>query len=223
MEAAPAQETTVLIVEDQTAIREMLTTYISALPGFRVVGNAGTAAAAQPLLEHFQPNVVVLDWMLQNGSGLEVLRMLQPPKPKVLIFSAVTNHLAVRQAFAHGALGYVEKYAAFEEFAAALRTVAQGKVFVGPAVASAVGRIVSRVEEAAAGLELSPRECDILRLVAEGLSSKEIATTLGISVRTVENHRANITRRTGLGGVAQLTLHAVSLGLVDVKPAVAKN
>lgn len=211
-----------LIVEDQTAIREMLSTYIGALPGFRVIGNAGNAAAAEPLLEQHRPNVVVLDWMLQNGSGLEVLRMLKAPKPNVLVFSAVTNHLAVRQAFAHGALGYVEKFASFDEFSAALRAVAQGKVFVGPAVAAAVGRIVSRLEDVSPGSELSPRECDILRLVAEGLSSKEISTALKISVRTVENHRANITRRTGLGGVAQLTLHAVSLGLVDVKPAVAK-
>ena len=91
-----------------------------------------------------------------------------------------------------------------------------GQTYLGPAIARGVRRLVSNPESAALASDLSPREREVLRLLAEGLSSKEIAESLGLSVRTVENHRANITRRTGLRSVAQLTLHAVRLGLVEV-------
>lgn len=208
--------TGVLIVEDQTAIRQMLATFIGAMAGFTVVGQAATPAEALRVAEETKPRVVVLDWMLLNGLGLEFLRSVRiDPPPHVLVFSANTTELAVREALTAGARGYLEKTASFEEFTGALATIARGEMYLGPAVARSVQRIVGNRTGNASEPRLTPREQDVLRHLAEGMSSKEIADRLNLSVRTVENHRANIVRRTGLRSVAQLTLHAVRLGLVE--------
>lgn len=209
-------KTTVLIIEDQTAIRHMLSTFIAAMPAFAVVGEAGDVDEALRVAESSKPQVVVLDWMLLGGLGLDFLRRVRvDPPPRVLVFSANTTELAVREALAAGATGYIEKTASFAEFTTALQAVATGRTYLGPAIARAVQRIVSNPERIEAKIELSARERDVLRYLAEGMSSKEIAELLGLSVRTVENHRASITRRTGLRSVAQLTLHAVRLGLIE--------
>lgn len=209
-------DTGVLIVEDQTAIGQMLATFISAMPGFTTVGQANNVDEALQLTQDRKPRIVVLDWMLTGGTGLDYLRQLRSdPKPAVLVFSANTTQMAVREALAAGAQGYIEKTASFSEFTQALQAIAAGKTFLGPAIAREVQRIVSNPDQTTSDLEISVRERDVLRYVAQGLSSKEIADVLGLSTRTVENHRASISRRTGLRSVAQLTLHAVRLGLVE--------
>ncbi|MCX6953245.1 MAG: response regulator transcription factor [Verrucomicrobia bacterium] len=209
-----------MIVEDQTAIRHMLSAFVAAMPGFAVVGEAGDVPEALKIAEQTRPRVVVLDWMLLGGVGLDFLRAVRlDPPPHVLVFSANTTELAVREALAAGAQGYIEKTASFTEFTQALKAVAEGRTYLGPEVSKTVQRIVTNPEKAEVNPELSVRERDVLRFVAEGLSSKEIAECLGLSVRTVENHRASITRRTGLRSVAQLTLHAVRLGLIPMPTA----
>lgn len=205
-----------MVVEDQTAIRQMLAAFVAAMPGFIVVGEAGSVDEALRVAEATKPRVVVLDWMLLGGLGLEFLQSVRvDPPPFVLVFSANTTELAIREALAAGAKGYLEKTASFSEFTAALKTVAAGQTYLGPAISRSMQRFAADPKRAESSRELTARERDILRYVAEGLSSKEIADHLSLSVRTVENHRANITRRTGLKSVAQLTLHAVRLGLVE--------
>ncbi len=217
---APARHT-VMVVEDQTAIRQMLVAFVAAMPGFEVVGEAGTVAEALLVAQEKQPQVVVLDWMLPDGLGSNVLRLVrQDPPPQVLIFSANTTDLAVREALAAGARGYIEKTASFGEFTSALEAIAAGRTYLGPAIAHSVQRIARSPERIERRIDLSGREREVLRLMAEGLPSKAIAVRLALSVRTVENHRASITRRTGLRSIAQLTLHAVRLGLVE-PPAAA--
>lgn len=212
----PPEKIGVMIVEDQTAIRHMLAAFIAAMPAFTVVGEAGDITEALAVAESCRPRVVVLDWMLLDGVGLEFLRAVRiDPPPHVLVFSANTTELAVREALAAGAKGYIEKTASFSEFTTALSAVARASTYLGPAVSQAVRRIGLKPERMVATSELSARERDVLRFVAEGMSSKEIAERLGRSVRTIENHRANIMRRTGLKSVAQLVLYAVRLGLID--------
>ncbi|HVU36299.1 MAG TPA: response regulator transcription factor [Opitutaceae bacterium] len=207
----------VMVVEDQTAIREMLVAYIGATSGFTVVGEAGSVAEALRVSDACRPDVVVLDWMLLGGMGLDFLRQVRTDPPaRVLVFSANTTELAVREALSAGASGYVEKTASFTEFKAALSAVASGQTYLGPALAGTVQRIAGDPERLRLHTELSARERDVLRGMAAGQSSKEIAAELGLSVRTVENHRASIVRRTGLRSIAQLTLHAVRLGLVEL-------
>lgn len=212
----------IMIVEDQTAIRQMLTAFVAAMPEFTVVGEAGDTEEALRVAEATKPRVVVLDWMLLGGLGLDFLRNVRiDPPPHVLVFSANTTDLAVREALASGARGYLEKTASFSEFTAALQAIASGRTYLGPMIARNVRRIVSNPEKLSGPSDISVRERDVLRFIAEGLSSKEIAERLGLSVRTVENHRASITRRTGLRSVAQLTLHAVRLGLIEAPATMA--
>lgn len=203
-----------MVIEDQTAIGQMLATFLGTMPNVVVVGECGSVDEALQVAERTRPRVIILDWMLGGGIGLDFLRAVRiDPPPRVLVFSANTTELAIREALAAGACGYIEKTASFTEFTTAVNTIIAGQTYFGPAVTRIVQRMVTNPVNST---ELSPRERDVLRLVAEGLSSKEIADKLGLSVRTVENHRGNIARRTGLRSVAQLTLHAARLGLIEV-------
>jgi DNA-binding NarL/FixJ family response regulator len=207
----------VMIVEDQTAIRELLAHYLSACPGFTVVAEASTADEALRLAELHRPRVVVLDWVLPNGTGLkflrEGLRGLQPPR--VLVFSGNTTDLAVREALSNGAKGYLEKTAKFAEFTEALGAVAEGRVYLSPEIARAVHRMACHPESSDFRTTLTERELMVLRCLAEGMTSKVIAAKLAISVRTVGNHRLRIAQKTGLSSIAQMTLHAARLGLLS--------
>jgi DNA-binding NarL/FixJ family response regulator len=206
-----------MLVEDQTAIRDMLSAFVGAMPGFAVVGHAGDIPEALSVVEKCRPRVVVLDWMLLGGVGLDFLRQIAiEPPPNVLVFSANTTELAIREALSAGAKGYIEKTASFSDFTLALKAVSEGRTYLGPLVSKTVRRLISSPERVTATVEITARERDVLRYVAEGMSSKEISERLGLSVRTVENHRASITRRTGLKSIAQLTLHAVRLGLISM-------
>ncbi|HEY0966249.1 MAG TPA: response regulator transcription factor [Opitutaceae bacterium] len=172
----------VLLVEDQTAIRQMLASFVAALPGFAVIGEAKDCQQALARIRELRPQVVVLDWMLPDGTGQEVLGAMrdQKPAPEVLVFSANTTELAVRTALSLGARGYIEKTASFDDFTAALRQVASGQVFLGTAVSAVVHRLVRNPQAAACSVELSPRENDILRHVA-GLRLANCAGTLAAS------------------------------------------
>ena len=216
--SSPTSKVSVFLVEDQTAIRQLLASFVGALPGFAVVGEAKDCQEALAGIDAVRPQVVILDWMLPDGTGQGVLTALRSsmPAPQVLVFSANTTELSISTALSLGARGYIEKTASLEDFTTALRQVAAGQVHLGAVVSAVVHRLVRNPQATARGFELSPRENDILRHVAEGLSSKEIANRLGLSVRTVDNHRAAVGRKTGLHSVAQLTLHAYELGLVSL-------
>jgi DNA-binding NarL/FixJ family response regulator len=208
----------VMIVEDQTAMREMLALVVAHLPGFEMVAETGEVGEALRLVRERQPRIVVLDWLLQGGgTGLDFLRGLKdcPQPAKVLVFSATATEYVVREALTHGAKGFIEKSASVADFTVALRVVADGGVHFGPTVSETMQRLVRRPDRDEQNTVLTPRECEVLRHIAEGLGSREIAARLGLSVRTVDNHRANITDKTGLHSIAQLTLYAVQLGLIS--------
>lgn len=217
--AASAQPTTasVMIVEDETAIRQMLARFLAGTPRFSVVAEAADATEAVRLGREHQPQIVILDWIMPGGSGLKFLRegLAGPRPPRVLVFSGNTTDHAVRDAFNFGAKGFLEKGASFAEFTAAMEAMADGRVYMSSEVVRAVHRMSCRPEKAAAATNLTVREREVLVGLAEGKTSKEIASDLGVSLRTVGNVRTRITQKTGIGSIAQLTLHAVALGLVD--------
>jgi len=216
----PDTPVSVMIVEDQTAIRQLLARYISSTPGYQVVAEASDIDEALRLAAQHHPKIVVLDWMLPSGTGLKFLRegLGGAEPPRVLIFSGNTSDAAVREALSNGAKGYLEKCAEFGEFNEAMRAMTEGRVYLSADIAEAVHRMSCHPEPGEFKAELSDRELEVLRAVAEGHSSKEIAERLGISIRTVGTHRARITQKTGLGSIAQLTMHAVRLGLMDEAP-----
>lgn len=209
--------TKVVIVDDHAAIIGMMTQVVESLPGFKVVGSALDAAAALTLCRNQPVDIVILDLVLPGASGLSLLTDLTVVRPqvRVLIFTGNLNAAAMRVALVGGVLGVVEKMATLDTFRAALQSVAAGQTYFGPLAGELIKGLVTRNNSAASGMpELTKREKTVLCHVAQGLSSKEIADKLGVSVHTVINHRSNLMKKTGLRRVAQLSLFAVQSGLI---------
>jgi DNA-binding NarL/FixJ family response regulator len=215
--SAAADPVRVMIVDDHASVRQLLSFYLTKDTGFSIVAEAADTDEALRLGALHRPQVVVLDWMLRGGTGLKYLRegLSGENPPRVLVFSSDTSDGAVRDALNNGAKGYLEKTAALSEFTAAITAVAEGRVYLSAEIEQAVHRMSCQPQTMEVTSELSDREVEVLKLVAEGMSSKDIATLLGISVRTVGSHRARISQKTGLTSIAQFTLHAVRLGLTQ--------
>jgi len=216
MRSAPASRR-VVIVEDQTAIVELMKAAIEAAPGYRVIGQAGDIDAARELCSRERPGLVVLDLALPSGSGLSLLGELRAvcPRARVIIFSANLRPGTIRAAMLAGAHGLVEKTAPLRELHEALQAVAEGQVYYSRFASEAIRQIVHGGPRGRNRLvRLTDREKSVLRAVAEGLSGKEISARLGISRHTVAGCRARLSRKSGLRGAARLARLAVQLGLV---------
>jgi DNA-binding NarL/FixJ family response regulator len=215
--------TKVVIVDDHAAIIGMMTQVVESLDGFKVVGSALDAESTMSVCREQTPDIVILDLVLPDVSGLSLLNELNAirPKPRILIFTGSLNPSAMRGALAAGVLGVVEKMASLEIFRAALKSVAEGQTYFGPLAGDIIKGLVSRnAGTKTVTVELTKRETTVLQYVAQGLSSRQIADKLGLSVHTVINHRSNLMKKTGLHRVAQLSLYAVQTGLVGETAAV---
>ena len=208
-----------VIVEDQTAIREMLVEILRTDPNYQLVGESGDGQAAYALCLEKQPDVIVLDAKLPGLNGVDLLRRLtkQLRNLRVLVFSGHENPMLVREMLEAGAHGFVEKTAGLLEFKKGLETVASGGTYFGPAVAALLRNVVANPSASASSDFLTDREREILQLVAESHSTKEIAAKLNISVKTVDNHRTNLMRKLNLHDVASLTRYALEIGLIEPK------
>lgn len=197
--------TKVLLVDDHPLVREGLRARLSGVAGIEVVGEAGDAAQAFEQVDRLRPDLVLMDVGMKQVNGIELTTRLRERHPtlRVLMLSMYDNPEYVHRALAAGARGYVLKEAPSEEIVAAILAVAEGRNFLGSGLAATAGR-----PDESRPL-LSARETEILRCLADGLASRQIAETLGMSVRTVETHRHNIRRKLGLAGQAELIKYAV--------------
>jgi two-component system response regulator NreC len=207
----------VLIVDDHAVVRAGLKLLLEAEDDLDPVGEAGTARDAVFQARTLKPDVILLDVVMPDQSGLDVLPKLihEQPETKVLILSMQDDPQYVRQAFAAGASGYVLKEAADTEVVAAIREVARGGRYVNPELGA---RLVFAETEAVRRAEadpLSDREREVLRLLALGHTNQEIAKQLYISVRTAETHRAHIMQKLQLRSRAELVRHALAQGLLE--------
>ncbi|HEY1791681.1 MAG TPA: response regulator transcription factor [Opitutaceae bacterium] len=204
-----------VLIEDQTAIREMLAEVLALDANYTLVGQSGDGHAALELCLSLKPDVLVLDARLPGLNGADILKRLAKKLPllRVLVFSGSENPVVVRQMLEAGAHGFVEKTAGFSEFKKGLATIAAGGTYFGPAIADIVRSVVANPESGGSPDFLTDREREILQLVAEGHSTKEIAQKLGISSKTVDNHRTNLMRKLNIHDVASLTRHALEHGL----------
>ena len=152
---------------------------------------------------------------------MDLLRRLgkRLPNLRVLAFSGYENPVLVREMIEAGAHGFVEKTAGLFEFKKGLETVANGGTYFGPAVAALLRDVVANPDASSASDFLTDREREILQLVAESHSTREIAAKLGISIKTVDNHRTNLMRKLNLHDVASLTRYALEVGLIEQKKA----
>lgn len=208
-----------VIIEDQTAIREMLAEILRHDSNYELVGEAGDGQAAVTLCLEAKPDVAVLDAKLPGLNGVDILRRVAKKLPdmRVLVFSGHENPVLVREMLEAGAHGFVEKTAGLFEFKKGLETIAGGGTYFGPAVAALLRNVVANPASAGAADLLTDREREILQLVAESHSTKEIAAKLIISVKTVDNHRTNLMRKLNLHDVASLTRYALDVGLIEPK------
>ncbi len=208
-----------LIADDHTLVRAGLSKLIGALPGMEVAGEAGDGLALIALVAQTQPDLVLMDIAMPGLNGLDACAQLtrEHPAVKVLILSMHQNEEYVRQALRHGAKAYLLKDAAPQELEQALQAVLRGDTYLSPAVSKGVMHdYVQRLrQEDQPGAVLTPRQREVLQLVAEGLSTKEIARRLDLSVKTVESHRSALMRQLDVHEVAGLVRYAVRTGLVS--------
>ena len=209
----------VLIVDDHAVVRSGLRLLLDAEEDIEPVGEAGNARDAVFQARVVKPDVILLDIVMPEQTGLEVLPQLKHENPdaNVLVLSMQDEPRYVREAFAAGASGYVLKEAADAEVVAAVREVAGGGRYVNPELGA---RLVAADAEAARRAEedpLSDREREVLRLLALGHTNQEIAKQLYISVRTAETHRAHIMQKLRLQTRADLVAYALERGLLEAE------
>ena len=202
----------VLLVDDHTLVRRGFRRILEDEADIKVVGEAGDGKEAIKLAEELKPNVIVMDCALPGTSGLVATRKIlsDSPEQKILMLSMHSEDTLVRQALEAGARGYVLKNAVDLELAGAIRKVMAGEVVLDPQVS----KRASLKGERNGGL--TPRELEILQLIVDGKSNKEIADQLGLSVNTVAVHRANIMDALGIHKTAELVVYAIRNGLVNV-------
>jgi two-component system response regulator NreC len=212
-----AEPIRVLVVDDHAVVRSGIRMLLSAEEGIEPVGEAGTGREAVFEARSSKPDVILMDVIMPDQTGLEVLPTLlhEHPETKVLLLSMQDDPSYVRQAFAAGASGYILKEAADAEVVAAIRQVADGGRYVNPALGARL--LAAQADEERKALEdpLSEREHEVLRLLALGHTNQEIASELYISVRTSETHRAHIMQKLQLRTRAELVRYAIDNGILD--------
>jgi DNA-binding NarL/FixJ family response regulator len=203
---------TVLLVDDHSLVRRGFRRMLEDESDMEVVGEAADGEESIKLAKRFRPSVVVMDCALPGMNGLEATRqiLLELPETAVLMLSMHTESTWVRQAIDAGAKGYVLKNALDLELGAAIRKVAAGETVFDPQVEQ---RSTLKGERSGA---LTQREVEVLRMIVDGKSNKEIATELDLSANTVAVHRANIMNTLGIHKTAELVMYAIRAGLVNV-------
>lgn len=209
----------VLIVDDHPIVRQGLRRLIEIEPDLCVCGDVATEAQARKAIRDLQPDAVIVDLALQEGDGLELVRDVSAHHPDVpmLVLSMHDEMIYAQRLLAEGAAGYIMKQAASEQLLTALRTVLRGQRYVSEQLAESMrGRTAADGAATAPAAArdpvetLSNRELQVLNLVGRGVSSRDIASDLGLSVKTVESHRQSLKRKLGLETNAQLLQFAIS-------------
>jgi DNA-binding NarL/FixJ family response regulator len=202
----------VLLVDDHSLVRRGFRRMLEDEADMNVVGEAGDGAEAIKLARELKPKVIVMDSAMPSTGGLIATRTILESNPEqlILMLSMHSEETLVRQALEAGARGYMLKNAVDLELAGAIRRVVKGEVVLDPQVA----RRASLKGERNGGL--TPRELEILQLIVDGKSNKEIADQLNLSVNTVSVHRANIMDALGIHKTAELVVYAIRNGLVNI-------
>jgi DNA-binding NarL/FixJ family response regulator len=215
----PMNPIRILLCDDHLLIRASLKSLIGEFPGIDVVGEAGDGREALEHVARLRPNVVVMDIAMPGLNGLEATRRLvkEHPQVRVVMLSMHADESHVLQALRAGASGYVLKGSAPRELEMAIEAVARGEIFLSPAISKHVIDVyLNRAEGQTNSLDLlTPRQREILQLIAEGRSSKQIAQMLDASVKTIESHRASLMERLDIHEVAGLVRYAIRHGLVS--------
>ncbi len=218
-----SDEIRLLLADDHAVVRSGLRLLLEAQPGMRIVGEAANGADAIGRTAELRPDVVLMDIEMPGMNGIEATRRIKAESPAtaVLALTMYEDDQYFFEMLQAGAAGYVPKRAAPDELVSAIRAVSRGEVFLYPSLA---GRLVQDylqrrevAEQEPPADELTPREQEVLTLIAQGLSNGEIGEQLVISAKTVDRHRENIMRKQNLHNRVDLVKYALRKGLIDLE------
>lgn len=212
--------TRIVLADDHALVRQGFRALLSSISDFEVVGEAGNGREALRLIRTLAPQVVLMDVAMPELNGLDATAhaMREWPQLKVIIVSMHASEAYVIEALRAGAAGYLLKNADADELERAIRAVVRGERYLAPSVSQhVIDRFLRTEGGTQAGDEsgLSARQREVLQLIAEGRSTREIAERLNLSVKTVETHRAQLMQRLEIFEVAGLTRYALRIGLID--------
>ncbi len=206
----------ILLADGQLSVRELLAGLLAREGRYEVIGHSGSGAEALGICRKLKPHLVILDLVLPELCGVEFLRraaMLEP-RPRLLVYCSTLDPQIIIEALRRGPDGFVMKCDPLQCLREAIGVVLRGGAYF---TARASEHLVRMKADGGRDCDLSKRQREILQLIAEGRSSKEISLRLSLSTKTVENHRAQLMRKLRLHGVADLTRRAVKLGLVPAE------
>jgi DNA-binding NarL/FixJ family response regulator len=212
-------EIRILLADDHTLMRRGLRALLDDEPDMAVIGEAGTGRVAIEIAQKQSPEIVIMDVSMPDLNGIEAARKILQACPgcKVLALSMHPEGKVVSEMLRAGASGYIVKNCALEELVRAVRVVHEGKKYLSPEIAgSVVEGFLHPSPDCQSSQVLSPREREVLQMVAEGKSSKAIAAVLDVTTRTVEAHRRSIMGKLGMRSVAELTKYAIREGLTSI-------
>ena len=212
--------TRVLIADDHALVRAGIRALAERIEGVEVVAEAGNGDEAVKLIKELKPDLVLLDISMPETSGFGVLaqQAKEFPDVRVIVLTVHEAEAYAIRALREGAAGFLLKSAASVELEQAIETVTRGETYISPELSKKSLLEYGKASTDRARLDsLSPRQLEILKLIAEGLSTKEKARRLNISVKTVESHRAELMERLNIHDVAGLVRFAIKMGLVDVE------
>lgn len=216
---SPSDKITVLIAEDHAVVRQGLCCLLTTDGHFRIVGQARTGREAVAMAAMLRPQVIVMDIAMPVLNGLDATRQILAAEPsaRIIVLSAHSDDEYIERTISAGVAGFLEKQSSAENLTAAIREVAAGRQYFSPAV---VKRMESRPRDRNGQTKsnprrLTPREIEILQLVAEGDANKQIAARLMISIKTVEKHRQHMMGKLGIHSTANLTRYAISAGIIQ--------
>jgi len=207
----------VLLADDHKIVAQGLSSILE--PEYELVGIAEDGRQLVSAFEELRPDVVVTDISMPSLNGLEAARQIKKidDRAKIVFLTMHLDADFASAAFQLGASGYLLKHSAAEELKTALNEVLRGRVYITPRIAGTVLAMMAEGEDAEeAGDGLTPRQREVLQLVAEGQSNKRIASILGVSIKTVEHHKHNIREKLRLETTADLTRYAIKQGLISV-------
>lgn len=211
----------VLLADDHTILRQGLRSILEQQAGIEVIAEAENGREAVRIAEQMKPDVVVMDFSMPDLNGLEATRQIKQriPQTKVLILTRHANQEYIKSILRAGASGYLVKKSAAEELVIAIQSVQRGDLYLDPSISiTSIEEYLKPAEGETKPLEikLTPRQREVLQLIAEGHPNREIASRLHISVKTVENHRANIMQKLNLHSTADLTQYAIRKKIVSL-------
>ena len=208
----------ILVADDHEVVRQGLRRLLEARPGWEICGEAATGREAVEKTKQLKPDIVVLDYSMPGLNGTEATRQIieKVPRTEVLILTMHGSEQVIRGALEAGARGYVLKSDASRDLISAVHALSEHKAFLSSSASGVVlNKYLKIPQEPASQQALTPREREIVQLVTEGKSNKEIGVTLKISTKTVEAHRANMMHKLGLSSVSELVRFAIRNKIIE--------